>query len=119
MMGKIQLGLTHEQNFDDIVNLIKSSKNLAYQAVNTVLIDLYWRIGEYISKKISHAEWGEGVVEQLASYISRTQSGIRGFTRPNLFRMKQFYEIYHRDEIVSPLVRQFQIYYNRMIFKVI
>ncbi len=82
MMGKIQSAHIHDQNFEDIVNLITSSKNTAYQAVNTVLIDLYWRIGEYISQKISLAEWGEGVVEQLASYISRTHPGIRGFTRP-------------------------------------
>ncbi|STX55495.1 PDDEXK nuclease domain-containing protein (plasmid) [Legionella sp. D16C41] len=114
-MGKIQSVQIHEQNFEDIVNLITSSKNKAYQAVNTVLIDLYWRIGEYISQKISVAEWGEGVVEHLASYISRTQPGIRGFTRPNLFRMKQFYETYHNDQIVSPLVRQLPWTHNLII----
>ncbi|MFU7598321.1 PDDEXK nuclease domain-containing protein [Legionella pneumophila] len=115
MMVKKQLIHTHEQSFEDIVNLITSSKNKAYQAVNTLLIDLYWRIGEYISQKISHAEWGEGVVEQLASYIYRTQPGIRGFTRPNLFRMKQFYETYHKDQIVSPLVRQLPWTHNLII----
>ena len=31
---------------------------------------------------------------------------LRGFSRPNLFRMKQFYETYCADQIVSPLVRQ-------------
>ena len=35
-----------------------------------------------------------------------TSSGLRGFTRPNLFRMKQFYETYSGDTKVSPLVRQ-------------
>lgn len=106
---------THEQSFEDIVNLIRSSKNKAYKAVNTVLIDLYWHIGAYISQKISLAEWGEGVVEQLASYISRTQPGIRGFTRPNLFRMKQFFETYQNDQIVSPLVRQLPWTHNLII----
>ncbi len=114
-MVKKLLVHTHEQSFEDIVNLITSSKNKAYKAVNTLLIDLYWRIGEYISQKISLAEWGEGVVEQLASYISRTQPGIRGFTRPNLFRMKQFYETYHMDQIVSPLVRQLPWTHNLII----
>ncbi|KTC92646.1 protein of uncharacterised function DUF1016 [Legionella cincinnatiensis] len=114
-MGKIQSAHIHDQNFEDIVKLITSSKNKAYQAVNTVLIDLYWRIGEYISRKISLAEWGEGVVEHLASYISRTHPGIRGFTRPNLFRMKQFYETYHNDQIVSPLVRQLPWTHNLII----
>ena len=106
MVGKIKPLHIHEQNFEDIINLIQSSRNKAYHAVNTVLIDLYWHIGEYISKKIELSEWGEGVVEQLASYISRTQPGVRGFTRPNLFRIKQFYETYHNDPIVSSVVRQ-------------
>ncbi len=38
------------------------------------------------------AEWGDGVVEELARYVSRTQSGLRGFTRAKLFRMRQLYE---------------------------
>ena len=59
VMVKKQLVHSQEQNFEDIVNLITYSKNKAYQAVNTLLIDLYWRIGEYISQKISLAEWGE------------------------------------------------------------
>ena len=31
---------------------------------------------------------------------------MRGYTRPNLFRMRQFYEAYRRNDKVSPLVRQ-------------
>ena len=42
------------------------------QAVNTVLIDLYWQVGEIISRKLQAAEWGEGVVPQLAAYIAQT-----------------------------------------------
>ena len=43
---------------------------------------------------------------QLAAYLAKTQPGLRGFTRPNLFRMRQFYEAYRNDEKISPLVRQ-------------
>jgi hypothetical protein len=45
------------------------------------LIDLYWNIGEIIGGKISAAEWGDGIVAQLAGYIARTQPALRGFTR--------------------------------------
>ncbi len=51
------------------------------QSVNTALIDLYWQVGEYISRKIESAEWGDAVVPQLADYIARSQPGLRGFTR--------------------------------------
>jgi predicted nuclease of restriction endonuclease-like (RecB) superfamily len=92
--------------FAEIVALIATSEQNAYRAVNTVLIDLYWQVGEYISRKIEAAEWGSGTVENLARFIAHTHPGLRGFSRPNLFRMKQFYEAYRDQAIVSALLRQ-------------
>jgi DUF1016 N-terminal domain len=86
-----------EATFSEVVRLIAASREKAVQAVNTALIDLYSKIGETISHKIEAAEWGDGVVEQLANFIAITQPGLRGFTRRNLFRMRQFYEAY-RDK---------------------
>jgi predicted nuclease of restriction endonuclease-like (RecB) superfamily len=93
-------------DFSDIAQLITQAKQRALQAVNTTLIELYWTIGQRISRKIAAAEWGEGVVAQLARYLAQTQPGLRGFTRANLFRMKQFYEAYPDAEIVSAVLRQ-------------
>jgi DUF1016 N-terminal domain len=42
------------------------------QAVNTHLAELYWQVGAYISHKLEQAEWGDGVVQQLAEYLART-----------------------------------------------
>ncbi|WP_213807193.1 DUF1016 N-terminal domain-containing protein [Granulicella sp. dw_53] len=95
-----------EATFAEVVRLISASREKALQAVNTALIDLYWEVGATISRKIEAAEWGDGVVDQLAAYIARTQPGPRGFTRANLFRMRQFYETYQGDKKVAPLVRQ-------------
>ncbi|HMH14326.1 MAG TPA: PDDEXK nuclease domain-containing protein [Edaphobacter sp.] len=95
-----------EATFSEVVRLIAASRERAFQAVNTELIDLYWQVGATISRKIKAAEWGDGVVERLAAYIAKTQPGLRGFTRANLFRMRQFYETYQDDEKVAPLVRQ-------------
>jgi predicted nuclease of restriction endonuclease-like (RecB) superfamily len=76
------------------------------QAVNTELIELHWQVGAYISCKIEAAEWGDGVVAQLATHLARTQPGLRGFTRANLFRMRKFYEAYRHDAKVAALLRQ-------------
>ncbi len=86
--------------------MIAASREEALQAVNTILIDLYSEVGATISRKIEAAEWGDGVVEQLAEYFARTPPILRGFTRANLFRMRQFYETYTGNEKVAPLVRQ-------------
>ena len=95
------------ESFDAIVRLIDAARQRAYQAVNTALIDLYWQIGENISCRIAAAEWGDGVVERLAAHIARRHPGLRGFTRPNLFRMRQFYEAYaDAGEATAALLRQ-------------
>lgn len=103
-------------DFSEITQLIAAAKQRAVQAVNTALIDLYWQIGQIISRKIAQAEWGDGVVTQLAEHLARTQPGLHGFTRSNLFRMLQFYETYQGDEIVAPLVRQLPWSHNLIIF---
>jgi len=100
----LDLASREEPVFSQIVQLIQSSRQQALETVNTVLINLYWRVGEIISRQLESAEWGDSVVPQLAAYISRTQAGLHGFTRRNLFRMRQFYEAYRNDTIVSPLV---------------
>ena len=102
-------------SFTEIVQLIATAKQRAIQAVNTSLIDLYWQVGEIISRRIASAEWGDGVVTQLADHIAQTQPGLRGFTRRNLFRMRQFYETYKDDAIVSPLLTLLPWTHNLLI----
>jgi len=107
--------VSNEPSFREVVSLIEEARGKAYQAVNTTLIDLYWEVGEYISRKLETAAWGDGVVVQLAQYIARRHPDIKGFTRANLFRMRQFFETYRRDKKVAPLVRQLPWSHNLMI----
>lgn len=102
--------------FAEVLSLIHSARERASQAVNTQLIELYWQVGAYISQKLEQAEWGDAVVNQLADYLARTQPSLSGFTRRNLFRMRQFYETYRSDEKVAPLVRQLSWTNNLIIF---
>lgn len=95
-----------ESDFSEILSLVAAARLRAVQAVNTTLIELYWQVGEVISRKIAGAEWGDGVVDQLAEHIARSQPGLRGFTRRNLFRMRQFYEAYQDNGLVSALLTQ-------------
>jgi len=104
-----------QDDFNEISQLIAAARQKAVQSVNTVLIELYWQVGQTISRKIAQAEWGDGVVAQLAEHLARTQPGLRGFTSRNLFRMRQFYEAYQGDEKVSPLARQLPWTHNLII----
>lgn len=106
---------TEQQGFSEIARLIQTARENTLRTVNTALIDLYWRIGGILSERIQAAEWGEGVVDRLAAYLAGTHPGLRGFTRANLFRMRQFYETYQQDEKVAPLVRQLPWTHNLII----
>ena len=106
----------HERAFREVLALIERARQRAFQAVNTELIDLYWHVGEYISRKLETAAWGDGVVEKLARFLKGHHPEIKGFARPNLFRMRRFYEIYRRDTKVSTLLRQLTWSHNLLIF---
>jgi DUF1016 N-terminal domain len=97
--------LGRESEFREVVDLIRGARQRALQAVNTSLVALYWEVGRYISQKLQRAIWGEGVVDQLARYISRCHADLRGFERRNLFRMRQFYDAYKDHKAAAPLVR--------------
>jgi len=94
------------ERFAEVIALIDAARARGYQAVNTVLVQHYWELGAYISRKIASAEWGDGVVEDLAADLARRYPGARGYTRRNLFRMRQFFEAYQAHKKVSPLVTQ-------------
>src|SRR4051794_9539668 len=67
----VELILDGEARFADVVALIEAARSRAYQAVNAELVTLYWQLGEHISRKIANAEWGDGVVDELAATLAR------------------------------------------------
>ncbi|MBL3546417.1 YhcG family protein [Chryseobacterium sp. KMC2] len=105
-----------DKRFTDIIELIKRSRNNAIKTVNAELIDLYWNIGEYISKKVELSEWGQSVVKELSHYIQTNEPDIKGFSDKNLWRMKQFYETYKEFPKVSTLLREISWSHNLAIF---
>ena len=87
-----------EGAFAEVVNLIRAARGRALQAVNTEMVDLYWRLSEYLHHKIAADGWAKGTVVRLAAYISQRESGARGFSPQNLWRMRQFFEIYGDED---------------------
>jgi len=46
-----------DQAFAEVVEMIQAARGRTLAAINTALVDLYWRIGEYISRKLETATW--------------------------------------------------------------
>lgn len=94
------------QHFDKIIEIIENSRRDAFKAVNRELINMYWEIGKFVSEKVSKNEWGKSVVKELSDFIQHKNEGIKGFSPQNIWRMKQFYDMYSGNEKLSPLVRE-------------
>lgn len=93
-----------DTSFAEIKTLIDAAQKNAIKAVNTELITLYWNIGSYISRKVLDSKWGDKTIDNLAVYLQKEGPDYQGFNRRNLYRMKQFFEAYANNEIVTPLV---------------
>ena len=92
--------------FAEIVNIIEEARDNAYRKVNEELILMYRKVGQFLSEKSKEVNYGDGYIDSLAEYIQSQFPGIKGFNRRGLYRMKQFYEAYARNEKVTPLVTQ-------------
>ena len=107
---------TPSPQFSEVVTMIQTAKQKVFAAVNTTLIDLYWEIGRFISQQVEKSGWGKSVVEELASYIRTKEPNSEGFSKQNLWRMRQFYETYKdADEKLSALLREISWTNNLMI----
>ncbi len=95
-----------EGSFDAVISIIENARGRALKAVNAELIHMYWEVGQYLSALCAKSTFGDKVIDEVASYISRVAPTIKGFTRRGLYRMRQFYETYRDDEFVSALLTQ-------------
>jgi predicted nuclease of restriction endonuclease-like (RecB) superfamily len=97
---------TPHSGFDEVLSLIDAAKKRAIAAVNTAMIELYWSIGQHVSRKTGEEGWGRGTVEDLAEAIRRRYPTMRGFSASNLWRMMQFYETYGGQPKLAALLRE-------------
>ncbi len=96
---------------------VRTAQYTALKAVNTELVGLYWDIGRMIVERQSDAKHGLAIAEQLAADLRSEFPGIAGFSRRNVFYMREFFLSYRDDEKVQPLVAQIAWSHNLVIFQ--
>lgn len=112
-VGRVDLSL--EVSFTEVLRIIQQARQRCMQAVNIELIEHYWQIGEYLHHKIKADGWKKLTVVDLSAFIARHQPGVQGYSPQNLWRMRQFYEMYREDTRLSPLVRVLPWSHNLLI----
>jgi predicted nuclease of restriction endonuclease-like (RecB) superfamily len=105
-MTRVNRNSDFDQHFSKIAELITNARKKVLQSVNSYLIELYWKVGEYVSKQVTTDGWGKGTIEALATYIHKEHPLIKGFNSRNLWRMKQFYDAYFQNEKLSSLLTE-------------
>lgn len=79
--------------YQEIKSIIANARKKAYAAVNTAMVDAYWKIGKRIVEEEQNgeerAEYGKYVLKELA--VALNQEFGKGFDERELRRMRQFY----------------------------
>lgn len=89
--------MTHETKdepfYAGITQLLVSARSAAYRAVNTVMVETYWHVGQRIVEReqqgLDRADYGERLIVNLSRYLTDTLG--KGFSEANLKNMRQFY----------------------------
>lgn len=99
--------LSDNSNYKTLLEQIGSTYNThktkAVKAINKEILQTYWKIGQHIvefeQKGKLKAEYGKKLLIQLAKDL-KIELG-KGFSRSNLYQMRQFYLKYQKIQTVS------------------
>jgi predicted nuclease of restriction endonuclease-like (RecB) superfamily len=107
---------SYNEWFEIIKLKIRSAQLKASVEVNSQLLELYWDLGKEIVTKRDNANWGDSVIEQLSIDLKLNFPEIRGFSKRNLYAIRQWYLFYcKRFTIVPQVVAQLPWGHNRLI----
>lgn len=95
---------------------IHSAQNKVAYTINSQLLELYWQIGKDILEKQQVTKWGSSFIEQIAVELKHEFPDIKGFSRRNLYAIRQWYSFYSaKYKFVPQHVAQIPWGHNRLI----
>lgn len=118
-MSKITRGLPDDyaELLAKVKERVRSAQYDALKAVNKELVALYQDVGRLIADRQTDAGHGAAIVEQLASDLRREFPNMTGFSRRNVFYMREFYLAYRDLPKVQPMVAQIGWSHNLTILQ--
>lgn len=73
---------------------IQSARTKVALAINSQLLELYWDIGKDICERQREYNWGSKLIEQVAHELKNEFPDLKGFSRRNIYAMRQWYKFY-------------------------
>jgi len=116
-MSKNNFEITEYRNW--IISLkakVQSAQTRVALSVNSAVLELYWEIGKEIDVKLKKANWGTKIIEQISVDLTLEFPNIKGFSKRNIYAMRQWYSFYSNTfSIVPQVVAQLPWGHNRLI----
>lgn len=101
---------------NELKQKINKARHKTALSINSVLIELYWELGKDISLSESTSSWGSGFIDRLSRDLTLEYPEMKGFSRRNLYAIRQFYIFYSVDSSFVPqAVAQIPWGHNRLI----
>ncbi|TGE15970.1 PDDEXK nuclease domain-containing protein [Hymenobacter elongatus] len=111
-MSTLTLPSDYPQFLTELKGHIRETQVRAALAVNSELVQLYWRIGRSILQQEQQQGWGAKVVARLATDLRTEFPAITGFSARNLRYMKAFAEQWADEAILQQLAAKLPWFHN-------
>ncbi len=84
-----------------IGKILESGRMRAFQSVNSILVNTYWKIGKQIIEyeRSQDPAYGTGLFEEIAKDLRQTYG--KGFSRSNVIYMRLLYQKYPKSQTLS------------------
>ncbi len=120
-MNKLEYIPSDERNFvNGIKQLIEEARQKSYAAINAVMLDTYWHIGQRIVEQEqqgkSRADYGARLLSLLADELTAAYG--KGFSTRNLWYYRQFYTLLPDWEKVNTRVQNLTWSHIRTLLRV-
>lgn len=93
----------HKDFYSNIKELMDNARNRVAREVNNILIQTYWKIGRIIVEEeqgnTDRAEYGKQLITDLSKKLTKEYG--KGFSKSNLFNMRNFYLCFPIFQTVS------------------
>ena len=112
--------LINSQDFSvwikNLKSKVRTARTKAALTLNSQMLELYWEIGKDISERQENTNWGSKFIEQTAIELISEFPDIKGFSRRNLYAIRQWFLFYSEIyQFVPRFVAQIPWGHNRLI----
>lgn len=115
-MEKPILDATYKQWFLEIKRKVQQAQLKTAVNTNVILIELYWELGREIVARQTEFKWGDNFLQQLSADLKSSFPEINGFSRRNLYTIRQWYIFFSSEyEFVPQPVAQLPWSYQTLL----